>query len=579
MPQHLKKFIVSQNYKSYTAQDQAIWRYIVKGIEKNLDVYGYKNGSLGLKKLGIFSHKIPKISDISKRLEDFDWTAVTVSGFLPPQAFMEFQNHHILPVASELRTLNHIYYTPAPDIIHEAVGHAPYLFYKSYRKFLKKYAEVVLKAISSGEDRSIYMAIRDLSDLKEHPNSKIKQIQKAEDHLNQLIKKKSYVSESSYLSRFIWWTSEYGLIGTTKNYKMYGAGLISSIQEAKQMHKVKKIKLDENCIKYDYDITRFQPQLFVAESFDHLTEVLDKIASRLAWKLGGVTGVNKAIESKVINTIELDSGLQIAGVAEQVRVVGKDISFLKFSGSCQLAFHQKELAGHSKKYHSEGYSSPLQILTKNKKPMHLWTPQDLKKEGLIKGKKVELQFKGGIHLKGEFVKSLRKEGRLLILTFKQTLITHKEELLFHPSWGAFDLAVGSKVSSVFARAADNKAYKNRDEFEVSKIPKKTFSKKQKEEFKFYAEIAKLRSYKKQQLSLKKKLTTKESLKIEKILQDLYVKLLKKKEAWLPALEILELSKKGSEQEKRITSYLKKALQKYSLKVRKIIKEDLDLYRN
>ena len=38
-----------------------------------------------------------------------------------------FQAAGILPIAAEIRTSEHLVYTPAPDIIHEAAGHAPIL--------------------------------------------------------------------------------------------------------------------------------------------------------------------------------------------------------------------------------------------------------------------------------------------------------------------------------------------------------------------------------------------------------------------------------------------------------------------
>jgi hypothetical protein len=38
---------------------------------------------------------------------------------------MEFQAYNVLVIASDIRQLEHIEYTPAPDIIHEGAGHAP----------------------------------------------------------------------------------------------------------------------------------------------------------------------------------------------------------------------------------------------------------------------------------------------------------------------------------------------------------------------------------------------------------------------------------------------------------------------
>ena len=30
-----------------------------------------------------------------------------------------------------------------------------------------------------------------------------------------------------------WWTAEYGLVGTPEDFKIYGAGLLSSIEESR----------------------------------------------------------------------------------------------------------------------------------------------------------------------------------------------------------------------------------------------------------------------------------------------------------------------------------------------------------
>jgi len=54
------------------------------------------------------------------KLSQFGWGAVCVRGFIPPAAFMELQSRGILAIAADMRTLEHLTYTPAPDIVHEA---------------------------------------------------------------------------------------------------------------------------------------------------------------------------------------------------------------------------------------------------------------------------------------------------------------------------------------------------------------------------------------------------------------------------------------------------------------------------
>ena len=557
VPSHLKKYIVPQNYKKYSPEDQAVWRFIMKGIHHNLHFCGYPGGLEGLKKTGIRQDKIPKISNIDKKLQRFGWRAVCISGFIPPKAFMEFQMNKILPIASEIRAIQHTFYTPAPDIVHEAVGHIPFLTNPVFSKFLAKYAQTVLKAVTSKEDMEKYKAIRDLSDLKENPKSTAQQIKKQEQKLKTIIKNISYISEASHLSRLIWWTSEYGLMGL-KNPKMYGAGLISSIGEALEIKTVKKIKLDEKCLNYPFDITRFQPQLFVAKSFEHLLEVLELVSNKLAFKRGGIYGLNQAIQSRTVNTVVLNSNLQISGVLEKAK--GKNPAFLKFSGPVQLSFQGKQLKGHGVDYHKEGYSTPLKFLVGSKTPFHLWTAREMQSQGLKKGKKVKMLFTGGIKLEGELTAYVKVKGRLLLLSFRDCLIKDKKgHVLYQPSWGPFDLAVGDYVTSVFSGPADSKAYGFEDDFEPSKVPKKNVTKKQKAVFKMYKTIAHLKKPSDSQL--------------EKLLKELK----RQDHTWLMLLELFNFVKNKTYFKKKVLDSLN-SIAETKIQGKRVVQLGRDFYK-
>ena len=49
-------------------------------------------------------------------LGEIGWGAVCVDGFIPPTAFMEFQAYKVLVIAADIRQLEHIEYTPAPEL-------------------------------------------------------------------------------------------------------------------------------------------------------------------------------------------------------------------------------------------------------------------------------------------------------------------------------------------------------------------------------------------------------------------------------------------------------------------------------
>ena len=67
--------------------------------------------SKGLEVTGISIDKIPRMDGMNRILKEIGWAAVSVDGFIPPNAFMEFQAYNVLVIASEMRTINHIAYT------------------------------------------------------------------------------------------------------------------------------------------------------------------------------------------------------------------------------------------------------------------------------------------------------------------------------------------------------------------------------------------------------------------------------------------------------------------------------------
>ena len=101
---------------------------------------------------GISTEQIPRIAEMNDKLGAIGWSAVCVDGFIPPRAFQDFQAHRILPIAADIRTRRHLTYTPAPDIIHEAAGHAPFLSDARYAQYLMRIGEVGGRAFSTPAD-------------------------------------------------------------------------------------------------------------------------------------------------------------------------------------------------------------------------------------------------------------------------------------------------------------------------------------------------------------------------------------------------------------------------------------------
>lgn len=484
LPQHLQKYIVQQNYEKYTSLDHAVWRYVLRQLRHFLKTNAHSCYLDGLEKTGIDIEKIPSIESISKKLKAFGWRALPVSGFIPPAAFMELQSLGVLPIASDMRSIDHLEYTPAPDIVHEAAGHAPILIHPEYAEYLRQYAQVAKKSILSKHDLDQYEAIRNLSDLKENPNSTSDEIQAAEKKLTDVTKNITYISEAAELSRMNWWTAEYGLIGDIKNPKLFGAGLLSSISESKWClsDKVKKIPLSLDCIKQTYDITEPQPQLFVAADFKNLVDVLHQMAETMAFKTGGVSGLDKAIQAQSVNTVQLDSGLQLSGLLTKYHLSEKaEICYLQFSGPTQISFQDKQLSGHDKSYHAQGYGTPVGEL------------KNLKFTDLKENQHYQLQYTTGVQVSGTVEKILSISGSVKIITFNNAKATLNDLILFQPEWGLYDVVVGSQITSVFGGPADRIAYGETDDFVATKVIPANYTEKQKNLFAIYQSVRDLRS--------------------------------------------------------------------------------------
>ena len=285
IPHHLKQFIVDQEYSRYTIIDHKVWSFVMDISIPFFKKHAHSSYFEGLNKTGITFNKIPSIKDMNEKMSKIGWGAVPVRGFIPPWAFMEFQALGVLPIACDIRNSENLTYTPAPDIIHESAGHSPIIINEEYSYYLKQYGKIASKAIFSKEDERIYFAIRKLSDLKEDRSATNEEIVIAEKELKEAKENQSIPSEATLLSRLHWWTVEYGLIGTIKNPKIYGAGLLSSVAESQNClsENIKKIPLTIDCIEYTYDITEQQPQLFVAKSFSDLTTILKEFEKTMSF--------------------------------------------------------------------------------------------------------------------------------------------------------------------------------------------------------------------------------------------------------------------------------------------------------
>jgi phenylalanine-4-hydroxylase len=551
LPEYLKQFIKPQNYEDYTPINQAVWRYVMRKCVNYLADVAHESYLKGLEQTGVGVESIPSMYGMNRILKEIGWAAVAVDGFIPPNAFMEFQANKILVIASDIRQLENIEYTPAPDIIHESAGHAPIIANPDYAEYLRRLGDIGAKAILSKHDMDVYEAARELSILKEAVGISQEKIAVAEAKVNELQNMKVELSEMGQIRNLQWWTVEYGLIGDIDNPKIYGAGLLSSIGESKSClsNNVKKIPYSIAAAYQEFDITNSQPQLYVTPDFSYLMLVLEEFSNTLSIRKGGRKGLQKLINSQMIGTIELSTGLQVSGKFSKALLnEDNEVIFFKTEGPTALAFREKELIGHGIEYHSDGFSSPLGKLKNINLAIEDMGPVDLKAYNFYDGKWLSFEFESGIKVEGLNVTGIRNVyGKLMLIQLKDCTVTYKSEILFLPEYGLFDMVIGKEIVSAFSGTADSNSFPNLHELSSIKTIKQVETESNRHLEGHYAIVAEMR---------------RNGLADDAFLAELF-NLLKDKypKEWLLHLDVLEITN-DKNLALSINSHLAKVIEKY-----------------
>ena len=534
LPDHLIQYIVDQDYSEYTPIDHSVWRYVMKQNMDYLPKVIFGDYIQGLNEAGITIDKIPNLYGMNRILQKVGWAAVCVDGFIPPKAFMEFQSHKVLVIAADIRQINHIEYTPAPDILHEAAGHAPIIPNKKYSDYLELFGKIGTKAFSSSTDIKLFEAIRNLSILKEAKGVSSNLIIEAERVVDSIQKKasKEELSEMSMIRNLHWWTVEYGLIGTIDNPKIYGAGLLSSIGESVwcMSEKVKKKTYSIDSSKVNFDITKPQPQLFVTPSFEYLIDVLNEFSKNMAFKKGGEYGISQAIKSGDISTCEFDNGIQISGKFVKLISHNGQCVYIQTKGATSLALKFKEIKNQGINFHKEGFGAPCgKVINFDLYNLNL---EKARNQGIVKNEKIEFEYESGLLLNG-IIKSFTFDNNnyIILISFDECEIKYQNHILFEKNWGKYDLIIGEEIISCYPGPADKKSFPEKKYDYKSQTIKANYSESDIKIHKLYNEVEKIRTSKLNYDRIKLIFEELESTKSQE---------------WLLLLEICEIAKKIDE---------------------------------
>lgn len=237
---------MQQIYSDYTREDFQVWETLFSRQVKALKGRVCKNYLEGMQRLNFRGDHIPDFRKVNPILrEATGWELQVVPGIVPSKDFFEMLAERKFPATTWLRKMSQLDYIEEPDMFHDVFGHVPLLTNIDFCNFLKGISYIALQYI---EDEFVV----------------------------------------EMMSRVYWWTVEFGLIRENDELKIYGAGLMSSIGEAK--HALSKTPAKHafeipNLLKSGYVIDTFQPKYFVIESFEQLYRSLPELMGEVENKL------------------------------------------------------------------------------------------------------------------------------------------------------------------------------------------------------------------------------------------------------------------------------------------------------
>jgi phenylalanine-4-hydroxylase len=244
---------ISQPYELYSEENHEAWRALYRRIRPRWERYANPHFLHGIEVLHLPHDRIPRLSEINQRLQPLTgFQARPVSGYVPGFLFFDCLRRREFPTTITIRPPDRLDYLPEPDIFHDIAGHVPMHTEKAFADTLVRFGDCAHTAVE------LTSAIRD-------PHERARR-------LTNIVKA---------MSRFFWFTVEFGLMRGPKGVCAYGSGLLSSYAELE--HAIDSPEVQRYPIQMEWvinqvaEIDHFQPILFIVDSFDHLFDLVDRL--------------------------------------------------------------------------------------------------------------------------------------------------------------------------------------------------------------------------------------------------------------------------------------------------------------
>jgi len=216
----------------YTEAEQEVWRTVCREIAPKHERYACRAFRDAVTALALPRDRIPQLHEVTARLEPLTgFEYVPAAGIVPLDEFYGSLADRRFHSTQYLRHPKAPLYTPEPDMIHEVIGHAHLLADPQFAELNRLAGGAARRA----ETQECLQLVADV----------------------------------------FWFTIEFGVVYEEGELRAYGAGILSSYGEIEEFRGMAIRPLDFGAMAtLEYDITKYQPILFAAESMDHLVEAV-----------------------------------------------------------------------------------------------------------------------------------------------------------------------------------------------------------------------------------------------------------------------------------------------------------------
>jgi phenylalanine-4-hydroxylase len=217
---------------AYSDVEHDIWRTIDRALAPLHRDHACRAFLDAKEDLALPGDHVPQLSEVTGLLRPKSgFSYVPVAGLAPLRDFYGAFDHRLFHSTQYLRHPSLPLYTPEPDIVHEVVGHANQLAVPEFAAIYRLVGAAVARTRSEAGLR--------------------------------------------VLSRVFWFTMEFGVVWEGGAPKAYGAGILSSCGEtaAYRNAEIRPLNFGQMATQ-PYDITRYQPVLYAAQSMSHLVDAV-----------------------------------------------------------------------------------------------------------------------------------------------------------------------------------------------------------------------------------------------------------------------------------------------------------------